>query len=327
MRAVVIREPGGPDVLEVRAVPRPDPGRGEVRVRVRASGINRADLLQRRGGYSAPPGAPDHIPGLEYAGTVEAVGPGVYGLEPGARVMGLVGGGGYAEHVVVHERTVVPVPASLALEEAGAVPEVFTTAFDALFVQMALTAGETVLVHAAGSGVGTAAIQLARAAGAWTLGTSRTPEKLERARELGLDRGFEGGERPWHEEVMEATAGRGVDVILDLVGAPYAAGNLAALATRGRWIVVGVPGGTRTELDLRALMAKRASVTGTLLRARPLEEKALLAREFGRRVVPLLEKGRVRPVVDRSFLPDAAAEAHALVESNRTFGTVVLLWD
>lgn len=327
MRAVVIRQPGGPEVLEVRDVPRPEPGPGEVRVRVRASGINRADLLQRRGGYPAPPGAPDHIPGLEYAGTVEAMGPDVHGVEPGARVMGLVGGGGYAEHVVVHERTVVPIPPALTLEDAGAVPEVFMTAFDALFLQMELAAGETLLVHAAGSGVGTAAIQLARAAGATTLGTSRTPEKLERARELGLDRGFEGGGRPWHEEVLEATAGRGVDVILDLVGAPYAAGNLGALAPRGRWIVVGVPGGTRTELDLRALMSKRASVTGTLLRARPLEEKGVLAQEFGRRVVPLLQNGRVRPVLDRTFPPESAAEAHALVESNRTFGTVVLLWD
>lgn len=327
MKAVVIREPGGPDVLEVREVARPEPGTGQVLVKVEASGVNRADLAQRLGRYPAPPGWPPDIPGLEFAGTVEACGPHCRARFEGNRVMGLVGGGGYAEYVAVHEDAVVPVPVGLSSAEAGAVPEVFMTAFDAVHLQMGLVAGETLLVHAVGSGVGTAALQLARAEGAIVFGTSRSPDKLRRAEELGLDAGIPGGEAPWPVEVLTRTRGRGVDVILDLVGAPYVAGNLSVLAERARWVVVGVTGGAATEFDLRGLMRKRASITGTVLRARPLEEKVALARAFEERVLPLFEDGSVRPVLDATYTPERAREAHARLEENLNFGKLVLVWE
>ena len=327
MRVVVVTRPGGPEVLEVREVPRPEPARGEVRVRVSASGVNRADLLQRRGAYPAPPGWPADVPGMEFSGVIDAVGPDVDEASVGDRVMGLVGGGGYAEHVVTHARTLVPVPDGMGLLDAGAVPEVFMTAFDAIDLQCGLASGETLLVHAVGSGVGTAALQLARAAGARVIGTSRTPEKLERARDLGLEEGVEGGQTDWPARVRDLTGGRGVDVLLDLVGAPYLAGNLEVLAEGARWIVVGVTGGRAAEIDLRTLMVRRASVRGTVLRARPLEEKAALASVFARRVAPLFAKGALRPVVDGTVPPEGAGEAHALMEDNRTFGKLLIVWE
>jgi len=326
MKAVVIAEPGGPEVLQVREVPRPEPGPGQIRVRVRSGGVNRADLLQRIGGYPAPPGWPGEIPGLEYAGTVEAVGPDVHLWGEGDRVMGLAGGGAYAEAVVVHERTAVRVPADTPLEHAGAIPEVFMTAFDALFSQARLGLGETLLVHAVGSGVGTAGIQLAAAAGARTVGTSRTPEKVERALALGLDAGVVADE-DWAERVEEALEGEGADVILDLVGGAYLAANQKLLGRTGRHIVVGVPSGNRTEIDLRALMGRRGRIQGTVLRARPLEEKAALARVFERRVVPLFEAGRVKPVVEGSFPPEEAGAAHRFMEENRNFGKLLITWE
>lgn len=325
VRAIVLEGFGGPETLVVREAPDPEPGHHEILVRVRVSGVNRADLSQRRGHYPAPPGEPADIPGLEFAGTVERCGRDVSLWSPGDPVMGIVGGGGYAERLVIHERAAVRVPRGMTLEDAGAVPEVFMTAWDALVRQMALGGGETVLIHAVGSGVGTAAVQLARDAGARTLGTSRTPEKLERARELGLHEGLAGD--GWPERVRELTGGRGADLILDLVGGPYLAGNLVALAPRGRHIVVGVPGGARAEIDLRALMGRRGSITGTVLRARPLEEKMALAREFEVRVVPRFEAGALRPVVDRVFAAEEAPRAHAWMEENRNFGKILLLWD
>lgn len=328
MKAIVMSGHGGPEVLELREVDTPEPGPAEVRVRVRRSGLNRADLSQRRGRYPAPPDWPQDIPGLEFSGEVDACGPGVHGFASGDRVMGIVGGGGYAESVVTHHRTLVPVPENLDEDGAGAVPEVFMTAFDALFGQAGLSLGDTLLVHAVGSGVGTAAVQLAAAAGVRTLGTSRTPDKLRRAGELGLDVAVEAGEGSnWVEGVRSATEGRGVDVILDLVGGGYLEGNLEVLAPGGRQIVVGVPSGTRAELDLRKLMGKRARLMGTVLRARPLEEKIDLAREFTRHVVPLLGAGAVRPVVDRVFPAREAPAAHAYLESNASFGKVLLSWD
>lgn len=344
MKAVVVTRPGGPEVLELRDVPRPEPGEGEVRVRVASSGVNRADLLQRLGGYPAPTGWPQEIPGLEFAGVVDAVGPGVGegaldarsgdtaygagdGMAVGDAVMGIVGGGGYAEYVVTDARAVVPVPRGLDPVEAGAIPEVFMTAFDAAFLQCGLEAGETLLIHAVGSGVGTAALQMARAWGVTTVGTSRTPEKLERAIGMDLDHAVLGGaDRDWPEDVLDATGGRGADVILDLVGGPYVAGNLAALAERGRWIVVGVPGGATADFDLRGLMRKRASVTGTVLRARPIEEKIELARAFESRVIPLFEEGEATPVIDRTFAPNQAPDAHRRMEENRNFGKLLLVW-
>ncbi len=326
MQAVVISEFGDPEVLELRTVERPDPGPREILVRVRSSGVNRADLLQRVGRYPAPAGVPKDIPGLEYAGLVEAAGAEVELWKEGDRVMGILGGGGYAEYVTVHERMAVRVPAGLSLEDAGAIPEVFMTAFDALFRQMGLSEGETVLIHAVGSGVGTAAVQLAQAAGVRAIGTSRTREKVEQALTLGLDVAVLGDDE-WPERVFAASGGQGVDVILDLVGGDYLEGNLRVLAQGGRQIVVGVPSGPRGEIDLRLLMGKRALIKGTVLRARPLEEKIALAREFEHRVCPLFAARTVRPVVHRTYPATEAAEAHRAMAGNENFGKLLILWD
>jgi NADPH:quinone reductase len=327
MRAIVISRPGGPDVLALREVPRPVPGEHEVRVRVHATAINRADLLQRRGGYPAPPGAPSEIPGLEYAGVVDDVGASVTRWRTGDRVMGLVGGGSYAEYVVSHEDEAVRVPDALSLEDAAAVPEAFITAHDAMFTQMQLQRGETVLIHAVGSGVGTAALQLALAAGAGVIGTQRSAWKLERARALGLEHGIDADEGVFADEVMRITAGHGVDCVVDLVGGPYVGESLRVLRTRGRIVLVGLVAGARHDLDLRLLLQKRATITGTVLRARPLAEKIEVARAFERDVLPLLEAGTVRPVVDEVLPLEHAAQGHALLEDNRTFGKVVLRVD
>jgi putative PIG3 family NAD(P)H quinone oxidoreductase len=325
MRAVVIRESGGPEVLELREVPAPAVGAGEICVRVTTSGVNRADLLQRRGAYPAPPDSPRDIPGMEFSGVVEEVGTGVTRWAPGDPVMGIVGGGGYAERVVTHADAAVRVPALLGVEEAGAIPEVFMTAYDALVLQVKLGAGETLLVHAVASGVGTAALQLGRAWGARVVGTSRSADKLRRAAALGLEHALLADE-PWPERVLEITRGRGADVILDLVGGPYLEGNQKALAPGGRLIVVGVTGGAKAEVDLRALMVRRASVRGTVLRARPLVEKIALTRSFESEVLPLLETGALRPVVDQILPVERAAEAHRMLETNATFGKVLLRW-
>ena len=326
MRAVVITSFGDPEVLQLRTVERPVPGPREILVRVRSSGLNRADLLQRVGRYPAPPSSPKDIPGLEYAGVVETAGSAVELWQVGDRVMGILGGGGYAEYVSVHERTAVRVPAGISLEEAGAIPEVFMTAFDALFRQMALSEGETLLIHAVGSGVGTAAVQLAQAAGVRAIGTSRTREKLERALELGLDVAVL-GDQEWPDRVLAASGEHGVDVILDLVGGEYLEGNLRVLGQGGRQIVVGVPSGAKGQIDLRLLMGKRALIKGTVLRARPLEEKITLAREFEHRVCPLFAARTVRPVVDRTFGPEEAPAAHSAMAGNENFGKILLLWD
>jgi NADPH:quinone reductase-like Zn-dependent oxidoreductase len=239
--------------------------------------------------------------------------------------MGIVGGGGYAERVVTHADAAVRVPALLGVEEAGAIPEVFMTAYDALVLQVKLGEGETLLVHAVASGVGTAALQLGRAWGARVVGTSRSADKLRRAAALGLEHALLADE-PWPERVLEITRGRGADVILDLVGGPYLEGNQKALAPGGRLIVVGVTGGAKAEVDLRALMVRRASVRGTVLRARPLVEKIALTRSFESEVLPLLETGALRPVVDQVLPVERAAEAHRMLETNATFGKVLLRW-
>lgn len=328
MKVIEIREPGGPEVLRLAERPLPPVFGDRVRVRVRSSGINRADLLQRMGRYPAPPGEAQDIPGLEFAGIVEAVGPECLLRRVGDPVMGILGGAGYAEAVVVPERATVRVPEGMDLTRAGAIPEVFFTAWDALVLQGGLQAGETVLIHAVGSGVGTAALQLCRAFGARTIGTSRTADKVDRALALGLDLGVVAGEGTnWAAEVRELAGEGGVDLILDLVGAPYIEGNLDALATGGRWIVVGVPGGMKGTMDLRKLMGKRALLRGTVLRARPVEEKIRLAREFERTIVPLFERGLLRPVVDEVFPAAEAAEAHRRMEANESFGKLLLDWD
>jgi putative PIG3 family NAD(P)H quinone oxidoreductase len=324
MRAVVITRPGGPEVLELRELPVPKPSRNDVRVRVRATAVNRADVAQRIGAYPAPPGWPADVPGLEYAGEVEAIGRDVTEHAVGDRVFGLVGGGAYADFVVAHERTVVPMPTGFAFVEAAAVPEAFITAYDAMVTQAGLRAGEHVLVHAVGSGVGTAAVQLAGAIGARSIGTARTPDKLERARALGLDEGLVPAKGAFAESVRTLTDGRGVDVVLELVGGAYVAEDLACLAPCGRLVVVGLMAGSRVDLDLATLLKKRIVARGTVLRSRPLEERIGVAQAFARHVVPLLAEGRVRPVVDRVMTLSQAADAHALLASNEGFGKVVL---
>ena len=326
MRTVRILAPGGPDVLRIESVDDPQPGEGEILVSVSTSGVNRADLLQRRGAYPAPAGAPQDIPGLEFAGTVAALGPGVERWSPGDAVMGIVAGGGYSEKVVVHESVAVPVPEGMDPATAGAIPEAFMTAFDAVFLQAELREGETLLVHAVGSGVGTAGVQLARRAGARTVGTSRTAAKLEQAARLGLDVGIKGG-GDWSEAVLDHTDGRGADVILDLVGGPYLAGNQKVLARRGRHVVVGVPGGAKAEIDLRALMVKRGRIHGTVLRARGRPEKAELARRFTEGVLPGFVEGSLQPVIDRILPASDVAQAHAAMERNENFGKILLSWE
>jgi putative PIG3 family NAD(P)H quinone oxidoreductase len=325
MRALVITKHGGPEVLEVRTVPRPEPGAGEVRIRVTTSGMNRADLLQRRGRYPPPEGYPEDIPGLEFAGTVSSVGAEVEAWSVGDRVMGIVAAAAHAEEVLSPAGTLVPVPEGMDLRHAGAVPEAYMTAYDAIRLQEGLETGETLLIHAVGSGVGTAALQIARSLGARVIGTSRTPEKLERASHLGLEHPVHADDG-WPERVLELTGGAGVDVILDLVGAAYLEGNQRVLARRGRHVVVGIPSGRRAEVDLRRLMDRRASIRGTVLRARSVEEKAELARAFREEVIPMLESGEARPVVDRIFPAEDAAEAHRLLEENRSFGKLLLEW-
>lgn len=326
MKAVVIARPGGPEVLELRERPVPEPGPEQIRVRVRASALNRADVFQRRGGYPPPAGAPADIPGLEYVGEVDALGPraGLWGV--GNRVMGIVGGGAHAEYLCVHEREAIRIPHNLSWEDAAAIPEAFLTAYDAIVRQLEVKAGERLLIHAVGSGVGTAAVQLARAAGIETLGTSRSPGKLERCRELGLDTPILAGPEGWSEGVEAAVGVEGVHAVLDLVGGSYVPEDLRVLAVRGRVIVVGTLAGSRADLNLGMLMRKRLRLLGTVLRSRPVSEKIHLAREFSDAVLPQLTAGQLRPVIERVTSFSQIRDAHRFMETDETFGKIVLLW-
>lgn len=324
MRAIVIPTFGDPSVLAWREVEGPVPGPEEVLVTVRASALNRADLLQRRGRYPAPAGAPADIPGLEFAGEVAAVGPRVFAVRPGDRVMGILGGGGHAEQVVVHERMCLPVPDGLSWTEAGAIPEAFLTAFDALVLQAGAGAGSRVLVPAAASGVGTAAGQIVRAIGGCAIGLSRTADKRDRLAGFGFRAAFDPAD-PGVADAIRAAAGGGIDVVLDLVGAAQWALHVDVLAPRGRIVLVGTMAGAKVEANLSVLMAKRATVIGTVLRSRPLEEKIAVTQAFARQMLPLLRDGALRPVVDRTFPLAEAAAAHAYIEGNANVGKVVLL--
>jgi putative PIG3 family NAD(P)H quinone oxidoreductase len=323
MRAIAITRPGGPDVLAIVERPLPEPSRGEVRVRVRATAINRADVLQRMGGYAAPADAPPDIPGLEIAGEVDALGPGVERLAIGDRVFGLVGGGGYAEAVVSHERALARIPEGLSFEQAAAIPEAFITAHDAIVGQAGLAGGESLLVHACGSGVGTAAVQLGRALGAFVIGTARTPDKLARAKALGLDVGIVPDGDTFAAAVKQADPA-GAAVVLELVGGKYVDEDLRAIRVQGRIVLVGLLAGARAELDLGLVLRKRARVFGTVLRARPLEEKLAVMRTFEAQVVPLLARGKLVPVIDQVFALDEAAQAHTRMASNVGFGKIIL---
>ncbi|MET8265143.1 NAD(P)H-quinone oxidoreductase [Micromonospora arida] len=321
MRAITIPQPGGPDALVWAEVPDPEPGPNEVIVDVRASGVNRADLLQRQGHYPPPPGAPAY-PGLECSGVITEVGAEVAGWAVGQQVCALLAGGGYAERVAVPAGQLLPVPACDPVD-AAALPEVACTVWSNLVQVARLGAGDTLLVHGGGSGIGTFAVQLGAALGVTVLTTARE-SKHARLRELGAAHLIDYREQDFVEEVRRVTDGRGVDVILDIMGGSYLGRNVSALATGGRLVVIGMQGGRKAELDLGALMTKRASVTATSLRSRPLAEKAEIVQGVRDEVWPLVETGRIRPIVDRRLPMTEAAQAHRLVESNDHFGKVLL---
>ena len=327
MQAIVITRSGGPEVLEMQERPLPEPAATEIRVRVKASALNRADILQRMGNYPVPAGAPRDISGIEYAGEVDALGASASAWKIGDRVMGIVGGGGHAQYVCVHEHESMAIPQRMSWDDAAAIPEAFLTAHDALFNRLGLRPGQTLVIHAVGSGVGTAALQLAKVAGARVIGTARSPEKLERAKQLGLDIAIDASHGDWAARIGTAIGEDGVHVILDLVGGAYLDGNLRVLALRGRLVVVGLTAGAMAPLDMSTLLAKRLTIVGTVLRSRTLEEKIELAREFSARVVPLFDEGRIKPIIDRVFSFEDIRDAHALMESNETFGKIVLRWD
>jgi NADPH2:quinone reductase len=325
MKAVILTGAGGPEVLTIGEVPRPEVKPGHIRVRVRAAGLNRADLLQRRGHYPAPPGWPADIPGLEYAGEVEAVRE-TTRWKPGDRVMGLVGGGAQAEMVTVHADEALAVPEGLPFAEAAAIPEVFLTAWDALVARGRLRAGERLLIHAVGSGVGTAAAQIARHLGATVLGTSRSADKLARALVYGLDVGIDTSRTPFREALREP-----VHVVLDSIGGPAFSDNLAVLAPRGRLVMLGYLGGSRATAELGPIVRNRLEVIGSAMRVRTLEERKALVAEFAERMLPLFDRrieqaAPLRPVLQATYPMERIADAHRLMESNETFGKLVVEW-
>ncbi|MGH7526346.1 MAG: NAD(P)H-quinone oxidoreductase [Gemmatimonadales bacterium] len=326
MRAVIYAGAGGPEVITFGEVPKPEVRPEHIRVKVHAAGLNRVDLLQRRGQYPAPPGWPADIPGLEYAGEVEAV-RGKSKWKVGDRVMGLVGGGAQAELVTVHQDETLPIPDGLSFPEAAAIPEAFLTAYDALAIRGRLAPGERVLIHAVGSGVGTAAAQIARHLGATVLGTSRSPDKLARALVYGLDSGIDTSRAGFRDGLTEP-----VHLVLDVLGGPAFADNLAVLAPRGRLVLLGFLAGSRTSADLGPILRKRLEVIGTVMRSRGLEERISLVREFAERMLPLFDQriehaAPLRPVLERAYPMTELAEAHRTLEDNETFGKIVVTWD
>ena len=325
MKAAVIAQFGGPEGLVVRDVPTPVARPHEVLIRVYASALNRADVLQRLGRYPPPNDVPRDIPGIELAGMVEALGPDAGRWHVGDRVFGLVGGGAHAEFAVAHEETLARVPDALDWSGAAAVPEAFITAHDALVMQANLRATENVLVLAAGSGVGLAAIQIVRAWGGVPFGTSRTADKIQRAREFGLEDGMAlTGPDELAAAVSRWTEQRGMDVVLDLLGGAYVPACIDALALKGRMMLVGAVAGAQATIDIRRILGKRVTLRGTVLRARPLAEKIGVTRAFSEQVVPRLESGELRPVIDSEYSLHQIADAHRRMESNESFGKIVI---
>jgi len=323
MKAVVVTEPGGPEMLTLADVPDPEPGPGEVVLDVVATAVNRADLMQRRGFYPPPPGAPEWL-GLEASGTVAAVGSAVTGWSVGDPACALLAGGGYAEQVAVPAGQLLPVPAGVSLVEAAALPEVTCTVWSNVMMLAGLRPGETLLVHGGAGGIGTMAIQLARQVGATVAVTAGSPEKLERCAALGATILVDYRQQDFVEEVRRATGGRGADVVLDAVGAKYLARNVSVLATGGRLVVIGLQGGRRAELDLGELLTKRGAVHATSLRGRPVAEKALIVSSVVEHVWPLVADGAVRPVIDRIYPLAGVADAHRRVEESLHVGKVIL---
>jgi len=323
MRAVVLRSHGGPDVLQFEDVASPIIGEQDILVTVAATALNRADLLQRMGFYPNPfPSGPE-IPGLEFAGTVAAIGEKVTAWSVGDRVMGITSGGAYAEQLAIHERQAMAVPSDLSLQDAAGIPEVFITAWDALVVQGGLTSGRWAMVHAGASGVGTAAIQICKAIGARIVVTC-SGGKVEACRILGADVVVDYGTQDFVAEVATATGGAGVDVILDVIGGDYVERNIASLAVKGHIIQVGVMAGKPVPLNIGLLLGKRASITGTVLRARPLEEKIAISQRFASEMLPLFSTGQMKPVIDSVYAFSDIASAHEYMASNGNVGKIVI---
>lgn len=323
MKAVVLREHGGPEVLQIEDVPSPICGAEDILVSVVATALNRADLLQRMGFYPNPfPQGPE-IPGLEFAGTVKAVGERVTSWKVGDHVMGIVSGGAYAEELVLHERQAMAVPTSVSLSDAAAIPEVFITAWDALVVQGGLTSGRWAMVHAGASGVGTAAIQICRAIGARIVVTCSSG-KVDACRKLGADVVVDYTTEDFVSVVHEATGAQGVDVVLDVIGGDYVERNVAALAVKGRIIQVGVMAGKPVPFNVGVLLAKRATITGTVLRARPLEEKIAITQRFAAEMLPLFDRGALTPVIDSRYTLTDIAAAHTFMASNANVGKIII---
>ncbi|MBJ7292919.1 MAG: NAD(P)H-quinone oxidoreductase [Ilumatobacteraceae bacterium] len=323
MRAVVLRSHGGPEVLEIQDVEAPAPGNDDISVDVVATALNRADLLQRMGLYPNPFPDDIEIPGLEFSGTVRSVGAHVRRWKVGDPVMGIVSGGGYAQQLVLPERQAMRIPTGISVADAAAIPEVFITAWDALVVQGVLTSGRWALVHAGGSGVGTAAIQICKAIGA-RIAVTCSAGKVAACRALGADVVVDYGSQDFVAEVASATAGAGVDVVLDVIGGDYLERNIAALATKGRIIQVGVMAGKPVLFNVGALLGKRASIIGTVLRARPVEEKISISQRFASEVLPLFDAGVLHTVIDRRYQLDDIAAAHEYMASNGNTGKIVI---
>ena len=324
-QAVFIRGKGGPEVLEIAEYEMPTYAADEVLVHVHAVGLNRADTLQRRGFYPAPPGIVADVPGLEFAGTVEAIGGECNGVVVGDRVMGIVSGGAFATHVKTKAAELMKVPEGMSFAQAAAIPEVFLTAYDAMFIQAGVHTGETALVHAIASGIGTAALQLAAAHSVQLIGTSRSQEKLDRLQDMGLQHGILVSEALFAEQVKGICAS-GADVIFDTVGAKYLGENIKALALKGRMVTIGLLGGAKGELNLGALLAKRGTLMGSVLRSRSADEKAELTTSFRQDVLPGFVTGALKPVIDEVWPMARIQEAHTRMDANQTLGKIVLEW-
>lgn len=323
MKAIIRTGDGGPEVLRLDEIASPKPAETQVLVDVHATALNRADMLQRRGGYPPPPGESD-ILGLEIAGTVSAIGAATKGIKPGDRVFGLVGGGGYAEQAVIDYRMAMPIPDEWRFEEAAAVPEVFFTANENIFTLGRLSAGETILIHAGGSGVGSAGIQISHHAGATVFVTAGTAEKVARCERLGASAGINYKEQDFVDEILRLTDGAGVDVVLDFIGAPYFQRNLSLLKTKGRLLQVGLIGGTTADVNLGTLMRNRLQLIGSVMRPQPLEEKIAITHRFMARWLPELKRRTLQPIIDTVFPLAEAQQAHEYMEANRNFGKIIL---
>jgi NADPH:quinone reductase len=323
MTAIAIRAPGGPEMLVAEERPTPTPGAGEILVKVAAAGVNRPDVMQRMGLYPPPPGAPD-IPGLEIAGAVAACGAGIKRWKEGDQVTALVVGGGYAQYCLAHETHALPVPAQLSLVEAAAIPETFFTVWHNVFERGGLRGGETVLLHGGSSGIGTTAIQIAKAIGAHVITTAGSPEKCEACRRLGADVAINYNSEDFVSATKNATDGRGADVILDMIGGDYIERNYAAAAIEGRIVQIAFQASYQATVDFRRLMLKRLHHTGSTLRARSIEDKAAIAQAVEQKVWPLIAAGKVKPVIDKTFPLVDAASAHARMEASVHIGKIVL---